>query len=308
MQTILGAGGSIGTELAKELLTYTKDIRLVGRNPHKVNKTDQLFSADLSNAAQVDKAVAGSEVCYVTVGFEYKLSVWEKNWLPFITNVIDACEKHNCRLVFFDNIYALHDTALNPVLEDAALNPVSKKGQVRAAVNKAILKAVSDGRIEAMIARAPDFFGAEKIQNSLLMNLIYNNFKKNKSAQWLCNADMPHSMGYTPELAKGTAMLGNTQDAYGQIWNLPVCAAAPTGREWAALFAAEMQAKNKITVLPSWMLKLLGIFIPVMGEIVEMKYQYDRPYIFDSSKFNQRFAYQPMSNEDAVKDVLRKLN
>jgi hypothetical protein len=65
--------------------------------------------------------------------------------------------------------------------------------------------------------------------------------------------------------------------------------------------------KNKISTLPAWMLKILGIFIPVLGEMYEMKYQYDRPYIFDSSKFNKRFSYKPMSNEDAVKELLKKM-
>jgi uncharacterized protein YbjT (DUF2867 family) len=36
MQTILGANGIIGEELAKELRNnYTQEIRLVGRNPKK---------------------------------------------------------------------------------------------------------------------------------------------------------------------------------------------------------------------------------------------------------------------------------
>lgn len=307
MQTILGAGGSIGTELAKELINYTKDIRLVSRNPKKVNSTDTLFSADLTNGAQIEQAIKGSEVCYVTVGFEYKLSVWKKHWVPFIQHVITACEKHHCRLVFFDNMYALNENSLNPILESAPLNPSSHKGQVRAEVNRALMKAIDEKKVDIIIARAPDFFGATKIQNSLLMNLIYNNFKKNKSAQWFCNANMPHSMGYTPELAKGTALLGNTIDAYHQIWNLPVCSKAPTGNEWAALFANAMQVKNKMTVLPAWILKIAGLFVPVLGEMYEMKYQYDRPYIFDSSKYNKRFSYTPISNEEAIKDLLNKL-
>jgi hypothetical protein len=65
--------------------------------------------------------------------------------------------------------------------------------------------------------------------------------------------------------------------------------------------------KNKISTLPAWMLKVLGFFIPFMGELYEMKYQFDRPFIFDSSKFNKRFAYKPMSNEVAVKELLQNL-
>ena len=62
MQTILGAGGAIGVELAKILPAYTDAIRLVSRAPQKVNTADELFPADITKAAEVDEAVKGSEV------------------------------------------------------------------------------------------------------------------------------------------------------------------------------------------------------------------------------------------------------
>ena len=49
------------------------------------------------------------------------------------------------------------------------------------------------------------------------MNLIYDNLSKGKKAQWFCNADVVHTMGYVPDLAKGTAILGNTPEAFNQI-------------------------------------------------------------------------------------------
>jgi putative NADH-flavin reductase len=76
-QTILGAGGAVGIELAKALTTYTTDIRLVGRNPKKLNSTDQLFQADLTNRDQVFKSVEGSQVVYLMVGFDYKTKLWQ---------------------------------------------------------------------------------------------------------------------------------------------------------------------------------------------------------------------------------------
>ena len=90
MQTILGAGGSIGTELANELTAYTNKIRLVSRHPQKVNPTDELFPADLTNAEETDKAVAGSEIVYLVAGLEYKLSVWQHQWPELMRNVLDA--------------------------------------------------------------------------------------------------------------------------------------------------------------------------------------------------------------------------
>src|SRR5664280_180227 len=97
-QTILGAGGAIGTELAKYLPEYTKDIRLVSRNPRKVNEGDELFPANVTKREEVFRAIKGSEKVFVTVGFEYKLKVWQEIWPTFIQNVIDACSDYNCLL------------------------------------------------------------------------------------------------------------------------------------------------------------------------------------------------------------------
>lgn len=308
MQTILGSGGSIGTELAKALKQYTDAIKLVSRNPAKVNDTDILHSADLGDAMQVDEAVQGSEICYVTLGFDYNIKVWKEKWLPFMTSVVEACIKHRSKLVFFDNVYAIGGNHVNHITEDSPISPSSKKGEVRAAVDKLILDQVEEGSLQAIIARAPDFFGPEKKQNSLLLNLVYDNLAKGKAAQWFCNADVVHTMGYTPDLAKGTAILGNSGDAYNQVWNLPVDMNALTGREWVELFAGEMKARNKIKVLPLWALRLLGLFVPILREMPEMMYQFDRPYVFDCTKFNSKFNYNPTSNLEAVRQTIDRLS
>ncbi len=306
MQTILGSGGAIGTDLAKSLKAYTPDIRLVSRNPKKVNETDQLFSADLTDEAQVRKAIEGSEVCYVTVGFDYTVKTWQQLWPPLIRNVVEACIQHQTKLVFFDNVYALDKEGIPHITELSSINPCSKKGEVRAMVDRHIIENVEKGKLTAMIARAPDFFGPIK-DKSMLMNLVYDNMVKGKSAQWFCNADLIHTTGYTPELAKGTAMLGNTADAYNQIWNLPVDKAALTARQWVHLFAEEMKKSDKVQVLPGWGIKVLGLFIPILSEMYEMRYQYDRPYFFDSSKFQERFNYKPISNQEAVRQTVSAL-
>ena len=81
MQTILGANGQIAEELAKELhRNYTIDIRLVSRNPKKINDTDQLFPANLLNAQATDKAVAGSNIVYLTVGLPMNAQMWAEQF------------------------------------------------------------------------------------------------------------------------------------------------------------------------------------------------------------------------------------
>jgi nucleoside-diphosphate-sugar epimerase len=306
-QTILGAGGAIGIGLAKELTNYTTDIQLVSLNPKKVNQKDHLFSADLTDREQVFKAVEGSEVVYLTVGFEYKTKVWQKLWTPLIENTIDACVQNSAKLVFFDNIYAIGGNNVNHITEESPFSPTSEKGKVREDVNRIILEAIEKRKINALIARSADFFGGDKADNSFLMISIYENLMKGKKAQWFCNAKKVHSCSYVPDLAKGTAMLGNTNAAYNQIWNLPTDSTKTTGEGWINLFAEELKTNNQYEVLPGWGMKALGLFVPILREMYEMRYQFDRDYFFDSSKFNKFFNYTPTTNQEAVRQTLRAI-
>ena len=306
-QTILGAGGSIGIELAKSLKDYTSEIKLVSRKPQKVNLTDTLYSADLTKKEDIFKSIEGSKITYVAIGFPYKTKVWKENWIPFMQNVISACLVHNSKLVYFDNVYAIGGDNIKHITENSPISPISKKGEIKAEVDRLILKSIDKNNLEAIIARAPDFFGGTARANSILMNLVYDNIVKGKKSQWFCNAKYIHSMGYVPDLAKGTAMLGNTSAAYNQIWNLPTDTQKITGEEWINLFSSAMNAKNNYTTLPNWLVKALGFFVPLMKEIAEMNYQYDRDYYFDSKKFNDYFDFTPTPNAIAVKQVIEQL-
>lgn len=300
MQTILGANGTIGSVLAKELTAYTNQIRLVSRNPKKVNETDELFPADLSDASQVEKAIAGSEVVYLLVGFDYNLKIWKDKWPKLMRSTIDACIKHKAKLVFFDNVYLYDINAIPHMTENSAINPPSKKGTVRKEIADMLLNEVKSGKLTALIARSADFYGPNN-DKSFLIEVVYKNIKKGKKPNWFIDINKKHSFTYTPDAAKATALLGNTADAYNQVWHLPTDKNTLTGKEMIALFAKEMNVENKVSILPMWLLKILGLFIPIMKEMPEMMYQYDRDYFFDSSKFNKRFNFKTTTYQDGVK-------
>jgi len=301
MQTILGANGTIGSVLAKEVRSYTDKIRLVSRNPKKVNETDELFPADLSQIGVVDKAVEGSDVVYLVVGLDYKLNVWEDKWPKLMRAVIDACIKHKARLVFFDNVYMYDLGAIPHMTEESPVKPPSKKGAVRKEISQMLLDEVKAGKLMALIARSADFYGPEN-EKSFVTEMVYKNLKKGKTPNWFINADRKHSFTYTPDAAKATAILGNTNDAYNQVWHLPTDKNTLTGREFISLFAREMNAKTRVSVMPMWLIKVLGLFIPIMKEMPEMMYQYDRDYFFDSSKFEKRFIFRTTTYKDGVKN------
>ncbi len=305
MQTILGANGTIGSLLARELTGYTHHIRLVSRNPVKVNESDELFPADLTDPVMVDKAIAGSEVVYLLVGFEYKLSVWQDKWPRLMNSVIDACIRHHARLVFFDNVYLYDRYAIAHMTEESEINPPSKKGMVRKQVAEMLMDAVKAGKLQALIARSADFYGPHN-QKSFLIEVVYKNFRKGKSANWFMDADKIHSFTYTPDAAKATALLGNTADAWNQVWHLPTDPVKLTGREMVSLFAKEMNQPDKLSVMPMWLLRLLGVFIPFLREMPEMMYQYNQDYFFDSAKYTKRFGRSATPYETGVKMTVQE--
>jgi nucleoside-diphosphate-sugar epimerase len=304
MQTILGANGTIGSVLAKELITYTNKIRLVSRYPRKVNESDELFPADLSNPAVVDDAIKDSEVVYLVVGFDYTLKVWEEKWPKLMRATIDACVKYKARLVFFDNVYMYDINAIPHMTEESSLNPPSRKGAVRKRISEMIMDEVKAGKLLALIARSADFYGPDN-NKSFVNEMVYKNLLKGKAANWFIDADKKHSFTYTPDAAKATALLGNTDDAFNTVWHLPTDKNTLTGREFIELFSREMKAANKLFVMPMWMIKLAGLFVPVLKEMPEMMYQYNRDYYFDSSKFEKRFNFKITTYQEGVRKTVQ---
>jgi nucleoside-diphosphate-sugar epimerase len=305
MQTILGAGGAIGNNLAKELHAYTDKIRLVSRNPKQINEGDELVTADLTDSAATAAAVRGSEVVYLLAGLQYKLKVWQQQWPVIMQNVIEACKQHNAKLVFFDNIYMYDANSLSNMTENTPINPPSKKGAVRAAIVQKLQNEINAGNINALIARSADFYGPN-VNTSMLQETVLKNLIKGKKAQWMADATKIHSFTYVPDAAKATALLGNTPDAYNQVWHVPTSTERLTGRDFIERFATQLNTTPRYTVLSKGVIRMLGLFIPILKEMHEMLYQYDRDYFFNSEKFQQRFPqFTTTSYEEGIRQTIQ---
>lgn len=287
MQTILGAGGVIGNNLARSLRAYTSEIRLASRRPRAVNEGDQLMPTDLLDPGQVQQAVEGSGIVYLTAGLPYKASLWEVQWPSIMDHVIAACERSGSKLVFFDNVYA-YGLVRGWMTESTPLDPCSRKGRVRRLLAEKIDAAVDKGRIQAQIVRAADFYGPQTPQ-SFITIMVLNKLAKAKKAQLLCSARTLHSLTYTPDAGKATALLGNTPHAYDQAWHAPTDPAALSGEALVKAAAEILGVEPRYQVVSRGMIRMLGWFVPVLRETVEMLYQNEEDYQFSSGKFQQAF-------------------
>lgn len=302
MHTILGANGIIAQELSRALAAYTSAIRQVSRNPRKVNPADETVAADLLDSQATVDAVAGSEVVYLVAGLKYNAAVWQEQWPRVMRNTIDACKKHGASLVFFDNVYA-YGRVDGVMTEDTPFNPISKKGEVRARIATMLLDDMRNGNLRAMLVRSADFYGPGAVQ-SFPHVTVFERLKAGKAPQWLGNPNAVHTFTFTPDAGHAVAVLGRSAQAYGQTWHLPTSREALTGADFVRLACDLAGQPYKLQVAPRWMLKLMGIFMPVLRENEEMMYQFEHDYRFDSSKIESAFGLQPTPYSQGVSQSL----
>jgi len=288
MQTILGANGQIGEELARELKkNFTSAIRIVSRNAKKVNETDEVFSADLSVYEEAVEAVRGSKIAYFTLGLPINSTLWEEQFPLILRNVIDACKINGTKLVFFDNTY-MYPQNDHVLTEETAFAPVGRKGNVRRKMAEMVLSEIESGELEAVICRAPEFYGPDKTQ-SITNTLIFNNIKEEKKLRVPLSAGKKRSLIWTPDASRATALIGNTPDAFGQTWHLPVDKKHPTYKEFIRIASGIYNKELQYAVVPKFVFTIGALFNKRLKELLELLPRYEHDNIFDDSKFRNRF-------------------
>jgi nucleoside-diphosphate-sugar epimerase len=298
LTTILGAGGTISNELVKILSADRVPFRLVGRNPRPAGGVE-VVRADLADRDQTMRAVEGSSVVHLLVGLKYDARVWQEQWPRIMANAIEACKRCNAKLLFFDNVYS-YGKVDGAMTEETPYAPISKKGEIRARIATTLMNEVKAGTLTAMIARAADFYGPDN-KNSVLNTLVFDAFAKGATASWLVNDHVPHSFTFTPDAARGVAILAERESAWNQVWHLPTSSPAPTGKGFIEMAARAFGVKPKYRVLSRPVLKIVGWFNPQVRESYEMLYQNDSPYIFDSTKFARAFGFAGTPYDEGIR-------
>ncbi|OOG19399.1 NAD-dependent dehydratase [Sphingobacterium sp. CZ-UAM] len=288
MQTILGANGQIGEELARELKrNFTSSIRIVSRNAKKVNDTDEVFSADLSIREKAIEAVKDSEIVYFTLGLPISSEIWENQFPLILGNVIEACKINRTKLVFFDNTY-MYPQDDRILTEETNFAPVGRKGKVRRKMAEMLLKEIESGELEAVICRAPEFYGPGKTQ-SITNTLIFNNIREDKKLKVPLSVNKKRSLIWTPDASRATALIGNTPEAFGQTWHLPVDKSHPTYKEFIRMASGIYDRDLKYSVVPKLIFKIGSFFKKSVKELLELLPRYEHDNVFDDSKFRRKF-------------------
>lgn len=304
MYTILGAGGPVANALTRELTNHNETIRLVSRRPVETGKNTTWKKADLTNLAELREATKGATIVYLCAGIIYDAEIWKVQWPIIIKNVIAVTKENNARLIFFDNVY-MYGLVKGAMTENTPYVPGSEKGEVRAGIANTIMDEVKAGNLNATIARAPDFYGTGS-QNSFFDNMVLAKYAKKERAQWIGDINSKHCFIYIQDAGRAMYLLGTQPEHGNQIWHLPTSPAL-TGKQFLQMTAQIYHTKPTYFALKKWMLWLVGKFQKAVAGTVEMYYQYDHDYIFDSSKFEKTFNFKPTPYEEGIREMSETL-
>ena len=301
LHVVLGTG-AIGRAAAEELLRRGKTVRMVNRSGamEEVPAGVEVVASDLYEQANVREVTRGAAVVYQSAQPNY--TEWPEKFPPLQQSIIDGLTGSSAKLVIVENLYMYGETNGVPMTEDMPHNAHTRKGKTRSDMSKAALAAHAAGKVRVAIARGSDFFGSWGLPSSMGERVFYP-LLRGKPAQLVGRLDLPHTHTYVPDFGKALVILGERDEADGQVWHVPNDMPEITQGELVRMFADAAGVEAKMNSMGKFMLWIGGLFIPEAKESLELMYEFEQPFIVDSGKFEKTFGIKATPMKEAIKET-----
>jgi nucleoside-diphosphate-sugar epimerase len=293
--------GQVGRMVANLLTSSGRDVRSISRHrPTGLAEGVDWRSVDLTDAEAAIDAAKGAVVVYQCLNVPY--TRWPELFPGLQRTAVAAAEHAEARLVTLENVYGYGPTDGAPMTEDLPLAATTSKGRTRAAMTAELFAATEAGRVRIAIGRASDFFGAG-VTESTLGSRVFGNAVAGRRADFIGNPDLLHTYSYVPDIAAGLVTLGTDDRALGQVWHLP----GPETVTTRALLAHAAEAVGHpiaMRTVPKVALRVLGIVSPMMRGLAEMSYEFEQPFVLDTSKYESTFSTPTTALGVAVRETV----
>ncbi|MFF0865494.1 NAD-dependent epimerase/dehydratase family protein [Nonomuraea sp. NPDC003560] len=297
---VVVGSGQVGTHLAAKLAAQGHEVVVVTRSGRGPEGTVRV-AADVADQARLSELAKGADVLYNCVNPAYHR--WLTDWPPMAASFLAAAESSGAVLAILGNLYP-YGPVSGPMTEDLPLASTTPKARVRAKIWHDALAAHRAGRIRVTEVRGSDFFGPGATDQSHLGTRFIPPLRAGRTIRLVFPADVPHSWTYLPDVADALIVAGADERAWGRPWHVPTNDPM-TFREVGARMAALLDLPAPtMTTLPWPLLRVSGLFSPMIGELRHVRYQFTAPYVLDSSAFQQVFGVAPTPVEAALKATL----
>ena len=299
-QVVFGTG-QVGHALIAQLVGAGHDVRAVSLHPPgTLPEGVDWRGADVTDPEAATDAAKGASVIYQCLNAPY--TKWPELFPPLQRGVVAAAEHTEALLVTLENVYGYGSSGGQPMTEDHPLAATTVKGRTRAAMTRELLAAAEAGRVRIAIGRASDLFGAGATE-SALGSRVFVNALAGKRVDFIGNPDLLHSYSYVPDVAKGLATLGTDERAIGGVWHLPGPETVTT-RAIIELAAGEVGRTVGIRKVPTVAVRAMGLFSPLMRGLAEMAYEFEEPFVLDTTKFGSTFGIDTTPLSTAIVETV----
>ncbi len=293
--------GQVGSQVVTRLAELGHDVVAVNRSGHGDFPGATVIGGDVTDPAFAKDATRDADTVYFCLNaLSYHL--WPEEFPPLQDSVLGAATASGSRLVVLENLYCYGPTGGAPMTESTPVRPENAKGATRAAMTQQLLDAHTRGDVEVVIGRAADLVGPG-VTASSMGELVFGPALAGKKAKTMGRPDTPHSYSYAPDVGRNLALLGSRDDAYGQIWHLPNPETLTTRKVITKVFEAA-GAKPRITTLKRPMIRAIGLMSRDVRELLATYYQFDAPFIVDSSAFTAAFGGDVTDWDEIVEQTL----
>lgn len=299
LRIVLGAG-PVGSATALLLADRGEQVRLLtrrGGGPE--HPRIERVAADAADPAALTAHSAGATAIYQCAQPPYPR--WSAEFPPLIRGTIAAAEQTGALLASVGNLYG-YGQFDGPVREDQPLRPNSTKGRVRADLWNEALTAHEAGRLRTVEVRGSDYLGAGATSVATL--LVLAAVRAGKPALVPADLDAAHSWTATDDVARTLVAAADDDTAWGRAWHVPT--ADPLSVRALADLVAKVAGTEPARVrrMPAAMLWAAGLFNQDARELRETRYQFDRPFVLDSTAAAKQFGIEPTPTETAVRATL----
>jgi nucleoside-diphosphate-sugar epimerase len=275
---VLGAG-PVGRAVVAALASRGIEPAVVTRSGTSVPRATGR-RADLTDPVRAVEAVAGAEVVFQCAQPAYHR--WPEEFPGLQARAVDAATSAGALLVVAENLYG-YGPVHGPYTQDLPLAATTRKGAVRAQMWRDLEAAHAAGRVRVVAGRASDFFGPGVV-DSAVGQRFFGPLASGKVVRVAGDPDRLHTYTYVPDFGEALVRLSETPEAWGQAWHVPN-APTITTRAFAEQAAAPAGTKLRLQGTPRWQLRLLGRFVPAIGETVEMLYEFDEDFVVDHTPY-----------------------
>jgi nucleoside-diphosphate-sugar epimerase len=281
---IVGATGVLGETLGAALRAAGRPYRAIGRSSESL---EAAFGADPlaerrtwnpADPASVKAALDGIEAAVYTVGVDYtKFAEHPVLMQAAIDGAIAAGVE---RMLHIAPVYSFGRPRTTPVTEDHPREPHTFKGEMRKRQEDLLMAADAGGKLRGSILRLPDFYGP-RVTKSYISD-VFRAAAEGGTAQLVGPVDRPHEYVFIPDVPAVILKMLDDPRFYGRSWNLGGPGTI-TPREFADRVFAIAGRKPRLFVAGPTLVRMVGIFNPMMREVAEMQYLFETPVILDDS-------------------------